>query len=48
MVCVACFFKSLLEIDLKHDDAIVIASAPDNRITAMAPLPDGVANAKMY
>ena len=47
MVCVACFDKSLFETDLKHFEAIVIASFPDKRITAMAPLPDGVANATM-
>jgi hypothetical protein len=42
---VACFSIDLPETDLKSFEAIEMASFPDNLITAMAPLPEGVASA---
>lgn len=40
-----CADKDLPETDLKNLDPIEIASFPESRITAMAPLPEGVAKA---
>lgn len=45
MVCVGCALKFLLETDLNDLEANAMASLPDNLITAIAPLPDGVAKA---
>ena len=45
MVCVFCFAISFPETDSNTLDAIDIASFPDNRIIAIAPAPEGVANA---
>jgi hypothetical protein len=44
-VCVRCFCKSFPLTDLKKREHITIASSPEILMIAMAPAPEGVANA---